>query len=181
MCSSDLAELGVVLLLFIIGLELQPSRLWVLRKAVFGLGAGQVVVSTILLAGVALLFGLPAPQAFVAGAALALSSTAFVLQTLAEKGQLTSSHGRAAFAVLLFQDLAVVPLLLIIPALAPATEQASNGGWLEAVQIVAVIAAVIVGGHYGLRPVLRFVATHASHEVFVALALAIVQIGRAHV
>ncbi len=109
------AELGVVFLLFIIGLELQPSRLWVLRKMVFGLGSAQVVLSAAAITAVAWALGLDGNTALIIGLILALSSTAFVLQMLAEKKQLTTSHGRAAFSILLFQDLAVIPLIAFLP------------------------------------------------------------------
>ena len=114
------AELGVVLLLFVIGLELQPSRLWVLRKAVFGLGGAQVVVTGVALAAVGLALGQSWQSALVMGLGLAMSSTAFVLQVLAERKQLTTRYGRSAFAILLFQDLTVIPLLALIPLLATA-------------------------------------------------------------
>ena len=111
------AELGVVFLLFIIGLELQPSRLWVLRKMVFGPGSAQVIISAALLAALAILFDIDWTAAIVIGFILSLSSTAFVLQLLAEKKQLSTTYGRAAFAILLFQDLAVIPLIAILPML----------------------------------------------------------------
>src|SRR4051812_30412134 len=111
------SEIGVVLLLFIIGLELQPSRLWVMRHTVFGLGALQVVVTTLLLAMGAYWLGLPPVPALVAGFGLSLSSTAFVLQMLGEKEQLATSHGRASFGILLFQDVAAIPVLAILGVL----------------------------------------------------------------
>ncbi|NIW38207.1 MAG: glutathione-regulated potassium-efflux system protein KefB, partial [Gemmatimonadetes bacterium] len=112
------AEFGVVLLLFIIGLELQPSRLWVLRRTVFGLGAAQVFVTGLALTLAAHWFGLEWAPSIIVGFGLSLSSTAFVLQLLAEKKELTTPHGRAAFGVLLFQDLAVIPLIALVPLLA---------------------------------------------------------------
>ena len=121
-----LSEFGVILMLFIIGLELQPSRLWVLRRQVFGLGAAQVLITGLVLAGVVMAHGWRWPAAVVAGLGLAMSSTAFVLQTLAEKKQLTMRHGRESFAILLFQDLAVIPLLAALPFLA-----ASILAWLR--------------------------------------------------
>ncbi|GLS03325.1 potassium efflux system protein [Chitiniphilus shinanonensis] len=164
------SELGVVLLLFVIGLELQPSRLWVLRRAVFGLGGAQVF-ATALVIGVALvLIGTPLAAAIVAGLGLALSSTAFVLQMLAEKKQLTTRHGRDAFAILLFQDLAVIPMLAFLPLL-------SGGelpGWQGVVKAIVVVAAVVIGGHWLLRPALRLVARSGSQEVFAAAALLLV-------
>ncbi|QDQ26307.1 glutathione-regulated potassium-efflux system protein KefB [Chitinimonas arctica] len=164
-------EFGVVLLLFIIGLELQPSRLWVLRRAVFGLGGAQVLLTSLLLGGAAWLLGLPPLAAMVAGLALSLSSTAFVLQMLAEKHQLTSRHGRDGFAVLLFQDLAVIPLLAILPLLSPAAAAASRpSAWVS----LAAVLGVALGGRYVLRAVLRRVARANSHELFVMATLLIV-------
>ena len=109
------SEFGVVLLLFLIGLELQPSRLWTLRKSVFGLGGAQVVLTGLVLTAAGRFFGLATQTAIVAGFGLAMSSTAFVLQMLGERGELVDHHGRAAFSILLFQDLAVIPFLAIIP------------------------------------------------------------------
>ncbi|GLR11825.1 potassium transporter [Chitinimonas prasina] len=164
-------EFGVVLLLFIIGLELQPSRLWVLRRAVFGLGGAQVLLTSLLLALLAWLLGLPWLAAIVAGLALSLSSTAFVLQMLAEKNQLTTRHGRDGFAVLLFQDLAVIPLLAILPLLSPLASTASRPpAWVS----LAAVAGVVLGGRFVLRTLLRKVAKANSHELFVMATLLIV-------
>ncbi len=168
------AELGVVFLLFVIGLELQPSRLWVLRRMVFGLGAAQVLVTAVLLAGIAHLAGQPAGAAVVAGAALALSSTAFVLQLLAEKQQLTTQYGRSAFSILLFQDLAVIPILAVVPLLAAGADAEPGldaGRWLLS---IAALVALVFGGRYLLRPVLRWVAATEINELFTAVALLVV-------
>lgn len=166
-------ELGVVLLLFIIGLELQPARLWALRRSVFGLGGTQVIATGLLfmLAGVAT--GLPFVTALVIGLVLSLSSTALVLQMLAEKKQLTTHHGRESFAILLFQDLAAIPLLAIIPLLG-GNMMDQTGSLLAIAKAVAVIAAVVIGGHWLLRPFLRFVAATRVHELFTAAALLLV-------
>lgn len=166
------AELGIVLLLFVIGLELQPSRLWVLRKSVFGLGSAQVLVSTVALGAAALAFGLEWRVALVIGLALSMSSTAFVLQVLAERRELTARHGRLSFSILLFQDLAVIPLLALIPLLGagegiPAGLQA----WIAAGKAVVVIAAVIAAGRYLLRPVFQAIAASGIQEIFTAAAL----------
>jgi monovalent cation:proton antiporter-2 (CPA2) family protein len=166
------AELGIVLLLFVIGLELQPSRLWVLRKSVFGLGTAQVLVSSIALGAAALAFGLDWRAALVVGLALSMSSTAFVLQVLAERGELTARHGRLSFSILLFQDLAVIPLLALIPLLGagegiPAGMQA----WLAAGKAVLVIVLVVIGGRYLLRPVFQAIAGSGIQEIFTAAAL----------
>lgn len=170
------AELGVVFLLFIIGLELQPSRLWVLRKSVFGLGLAQVLVTGVLLAAVGLILGLSRESAIVAGLALSLSSTAFVLQMLAEKKQLPTTHGRAAFSILLFQDVAVIPLLALIPLLGTSEAQAQSGSAmaLQVIKVAIVLIVIVVGGRYLLRHLLRFVATYANHEIFTATALLVV-------
>lgn len=166
------AELGVVLLLFIVGLELQPSRLWVLRKMVFGLGAAQVAVSAVVIALIAWSLGLQATPAIVVGLILALSSTAFVLQMLAEKKELTTSHGRAAFSILLFQDLAAIPLIAVLPMLGPAS---GNGFDLTHAGImVLTIVGLIVGGRVLLRPILHIAAASKIPEIFTATALLVV-------
>ncbi|MDE0046890.1 MAG: monovalent cation:proton antiporter-2 (CPA2) family protein [bacterium] len=166
------AELGVVLLLFVIGLELQPRRLWAMRRAVFGLGGGQFALTTVALAGLAFALELPIEAAVVAGLALSLSSTAFALQALAERNELTTRHGRLSFSILLFQDLAVIPILALLPLLAPASAGAGGGAlWLDIVKAVGMIALMVIGGRYLLRHVLRLVAHFGTHEVFTAMAL----------
>lgn len=169
------SEFGVVLLLFIIGLELQPSRLWVLRRTVFGLGALQAVLTTTLITLFARLFGLPWMTALIAGFGLSLSSTALVLQLLAERKQLSTEHGRSAFGILLFQDLAVLPVLALLPSLAQSA--AASPGFaatLQAVKAVLLIAALVLAGRYLLRPLLRVVAETRVSEAFTAAALLIV-------
>lgn len=167
------AEFGVALLLFIIGLELRPSRLWELRRPIFGLGGAQVAVTGLVLAAAGAALGLPPTTAAVVGLVLSLSSTAFALQILAEKKQLTAHHGRVSFAILLFQDLAAIPLLALIPLLG------ANGGeqtWnlLSAVKAAVIAVVIIVGGRWLLRPFLRLAASAASHEIFLAAALLVV-------
>ena len=166
------AEFGVVLLLFLIGLELEPSRLWALRRPVFGSGGAQVGITGLLLAGAGLAFGLSWQAAVVAGFAGAMSSTALVLSALAEKGQLGQPHGRESFAVLLFQDLAVIPLLALLPLLGG--DGHADANWISAAKGVAAIAIVIVGGRLVVHPLLKFIATHGSHEIFTAAALLVV-------
>ena len=166
------AELGVVFLLFVIGLELQPSRLWVLRKMIFGLGASQVIISAAAIAVIGLAFGLDFTTAVLIGLILALSSTAFVLQLLAEKKQLTTSHGRAAFAILLFQDLAVIPLIAILPMFG--SSQADSFELRDLLVIIATLGGLIVGGRYLLRPVLRIAAGTGIPEIFTGTALLVV-------
>jgi monovalent cation:proton antiporter-2 (CPA2) family protein len=173
--TMHFAELGVVLLLFVIGLELQPSRLWILRRSVFGLGSAQVLVTGVAVGLIAFTLGLDFDSALVIGLGLAMSSTAFVLQILAEKGQLTQRHGRSSFAILLFQDLAVIPLLALIPLLGAGGEHSVGGSaWLGALKAIGVIVAVIVGGRYLLRPVLHAIASAGIQEIFTAAALLVV-------
>ena len=162
------AELGVVLLLFIIGLELQPSRLWALRKPVFGLGALQFFGVGALLIGVARLLGLSWSESVLAGLALALSSTAFVLPTLAERNELHSRYGRETFAILLFQDLMVIPLLALLPLLGA---DKPEGGVSPAVGLV-VLGIVIAIGRPVLDRIFRHVSRIDSREMFTAAALA---------
>ena len=168
------AEFGVVLLLFVIGLELKPQRLWAMRREIFGLGLAQVVVTGAALAGLGLLAGLPLGPALVAGYALALSSTAFALQILDERGAMNSRYGNLSFAILLFQDLAIVPLLALIPILAPAQEAAAGFDWLGAGKAVGAIAGVLLVGHYLLNPFFRIIALTRASELFTASALLLV-------
>ena len=166
------AEFGVVLLLFVIGLELQPSRLWVLRQAVFGSGSAQVLVTTAVLALVAKVFGQPWPAAIVIAFALSLSSTALILQVLAERGELNARHGRSAFAILLFQDLAIMPALVALPIVAGGST-AGMDAWSVALPVAAA-AAVVIAARYALRPALRIVAATRVREAFTAAALLVV-------
>jgi len=168
------AELGVVLLMFVIGLELQPSRLRALRRPVLGLGGTQTVVTTALLGGIALACGLRWQAALVTGFALAMNSTAFVLQLLGERGQLTTRQGRSAFAISLFQDIAVIPMLAIVPLLVTHEAARSVSPWWGALKAALVMAAVIFGGRHLLRPVLKAVAESRIQEVFTAAALLVV-------
>ena len=168
------AELGVVFLLFIIGLELKPARLWVMRKMVFGLGTAQVVVSAAVIAALAWLYGLGAQASVVIGLILALSSTAFVLQMLAEKKQLGTQYGRAAFSTLLFQDLAVIPLIAILPLLGARAGPESGFDPMEIGIMVGTLALLIVGGRVALKPILYTVAAAGIPELFTATALLVV-------
>lgn len=171
--TLQFAEFGVVLLLFLVGLELQPSRLWVLRRPVFGLGGAQVLVTGAGLAAAAFAFGFSWQAAVVTGLGLAMSSTALVLALLAERKQLATRHGRDAFAVLLFQDLSVIPLLALLPLFGPVADHVPTG-WTPALKGVAVIAAVVVGSRLVVRPVLKAVAAYGGREVFTAAALLLV-------
>ena len=171
--TLQFAEFGVVLLLFLVGLELQPSRLWVLRRPVFGLGGAQVLATGAALFALGFAFGLSWQAALVAGFGLAMSSTALVLASLAERKQLATRHGREAFAVLLFQDLAVIPLLALLPLLADTGVRAA-GGWLPALKGLAAIAVVVAASRLVVRPALKAVASYGGREVFTAAALLLV-------
>jgi monovalent cation:proton antiporter-2 (CPA2) family protein len=170
-----IAEFGVVLLLFVIGLELQPSRLRALRRSIFGLGLAQVAVTASAITAIAHALGVPMNAAIVIGCALSLSSTPLVLQLLAERHELNTQHGRPAFAILLFQDLAVMPMLAILPLLG-ATGATQNMGdtLLAAAKGLGVLALLVFGGRYILRPALRLVAETKVSETFTAAALLIV-------
>jgi monovalent cation:proton antiporter-2 (CPA2) family protein len=173
--ALHLAEFGVVLLLFLIGLELQPARLWRMRGEVFGLGALQLVATTVLIALLARLLGSSWAVAVVAGVALSMSSTAFALQLLGEKNELATPHGRTAFGILLFQDLAAIPTLALVPLLGTGVGSAqapmSTG---RAIAAVAVLATLVIAGRFLVRPVLRFIAAARSPEVSTAAALLVV-------
>ncbi|HVV96761.1 MAG TPA: monovalent cation:proton antiporter-2 (CPA2) family protein [Rhodanobacteraceae bacterium] len=172
---SQISELGVVLMLFVIGLELSPQRLWVMRRTVFGIGSLQLVLTALAIGGIALALGLDWKSALIVGLGLALSSTAIDLQILAERKELQTAHGRLGFAILLFQDVAAIPILALIPALALAHPTAHPGaGALAALRIIATIAIVVVGGRYLLRPMFRAAVRAGAPEVFTATALLVV-------
>ena len=166
------AEIGVVMMLFVIGLELSPSRLRVMRKPVFGAGGLQVLLSALLLGGIALLFEHHWKTALVVGLGLALSSTAVSLQLLSERKELTSEHGRLGFAILLFQDLVAIPLLAAIPLLGGAKNETLT--WTMVFHAIGAIAIVIFGGRLVLRHLFRIVARTRMPEVFTATALLVV-------
>src|SRR5580658_5387530 len=168
------SEFGVVLLLFIIGLELQPTRLWVMRRTVFGLGSLQVFSCSLVLGLAVWWLGLPPMAAGVVGFGLSLSSTPLVLQVLAERNQLKTQYGRAAFSILLFQDLAVLPMLAALPLMSPLQSAHAGSPLLALAKLVAVIAIVTVGGRLVLRPALRVVARIQVTEAFTAAALLVV-------
>lgn len=169
-----LAEFGVVFLLFVIGIEMKPSRLWVMRRSVFGLGTAQVLVTGLLISLAALAFGLPESTALVVGFGLALSSTAFGLQLLSEKGDLRREYGRSAFAILLFQDLAVVPLVALVPLLADQDLSLARDLELVALETVLILLGVLLVGRLLLRPLLNLMAGIRTPEIFVATALLLV-------
>ena len=167
------SEFGVVLLLFLIGLELEPRRLWTLRNSVFGLGGAQVLATGMVIALLAKVAGFAWQAALIIGLGFAMSSTALVMSFLAERKQLLTQYGRESFSILLFQDLAVIPLLAFLPLLA--AEPAHDGNqWLDAAKGVAVIALLIAASRVVIRPSLKFIAHNRSREVFTAAALLLV-------
>jgi monovalent cation:proton antiporter-2 (CPA2) family protein len=169
--ALQFAQLGIVLLLFLVGLELNAARVWQLRRAIFGLGAAQVVLTTAAIALVAWAFGQPLVFGIIAGMALAMSSDAIGLALLQEQNLLPTPGGQASFAVLLFQDLAVIPLLL---ALAFLGGEAEAFNWLDAAKAVAFVVALIAAGRLLVRPLLRYIAETRLREVFVAFSLFLV-------
>jgi glutathione-regulated potassium-efflux system ancillary protein KefC len=169
------SEFGVVLLLFVIGLELNPRRLWQMRWPILGLGGGQVVGTTLCLTAIGILLDWPWPVALAAGLGLSLSSTAIALQPLTERNLLSTPGGRSAFSILLFQDIAVIPMLALLPLLAAAPAVSGHGeGWIGAAKAIAAIAIIIFGGRFLTRPVFRIVADTGLREVFTAVALLLV-------
>ncbi|WP_135381784.1 monovalent cation:proton antiporter-2 (CPA2) family protein [Vibrio tasmaniensis] len=188
------AEFGVVMMLFLVGLELEPKMLWAMRNRLMGLGGLQVGGTTAIVMGIALFFGQPWTIALTIGLIFALSSTAIVLQTFNEKGLSKTEGGKNAFSVLLFQDIAVIPMLAFIPLLAlPELIEAAQSavastsdhheelslvaglpGWAYGLVITASIAIVVVGGHFLSRPLFRFVASSGLREIFTATALMLV-------
>ncbi|SOH94244.1 monovalent cation:H+ antiporter-2, CPA2 family/glutathione-regulated potassium-efflux system protein KefB [Monaibacterium marinum] len=167
------AEFGVVLLLFIIGLELKPARLWRLRSDIFGLGTLQIVISGAAIAGFCILVGLPTSVAIVAGGALALSSTAFGVQILREKQDLTAPYGDRTFSILLAQDLAIVPLFTLVAFLGPATTMEGNM-WTQGGIAIGAVVALYVAIRYLIHPFFRVIAATGSNELFLSAALFLV-------
>jgi glutathione-regulated potassium-efflux system ancillary protein KefC len=167
------SEFGVVMLLFLIGLELEPKRLWALRQPIFGGGAAQVLLVTAALTGAALAIGVPWKTALIAALGLSLSSTAIALASLQERNLAGTPAGTAGFGILLFQDIAAIPMIALVPLLGVSSGQEQTG-WSDLLLIVAVIAALIIGGRYLLRPALRFIAATDLREIFTAFALLLV-------
>ena len=193
------AEFGVVMMLFLVGLELEPKQLWTMRHRLLGLGGGQIVLTALLIMGVSMLFGEPWKIGLAIGLVLALSSTAIVLQTLNEKGLMKSDGGQSSFSVLLTQDIAVIPILALVPLLAmpEIVELVGHGaghgddhgdgghgssmslvaglnGWETALVTLGAVGAVILGGSFLTRPIFRFIAVAGLRELFVATALSMV-------
>ncbi|MEE1902369.1 monovalent cation:proton antiporter-2 (CPA2) family protein [Pseudomonas asiatica] len=171
---ARLSEMGVVMLLFVIGLELSPRRLWSMRRALFGVGSLQVGLSAVVLGLLAYwLFGQSKPAAIVLGLGLALSSTAFGLQVLAERKDLGKPHGRLAVAILLFQDIAAIPLIAVVPLLGGDVSTADEGAW-PVLAVVVGIGVLIIFGRYLLTPVFKWTVGSGLPELSTATALLVV-------
>ncbi|HVY64389.1 MAG TPA: monovalent cation:proton antiporter-2 (CPA2) family protein [Gammaproteobacteria bacterium] len=175
------AEFGVIVMLFLVGLELQPAKLWELRKPVLGLGTLQVGATAAVIGAAASFAGYDGTTALVAGLALAMSSTAIVLQSLGERGLLKTSAGRSSFAVLLFQDVSVIPMLALLPLLSTQAVTledhaltAGMPGWARTLAVLGAVGAIAIGGRYLTQPLFRWVAGTGLREIFVAFALVIV-------
>lgn len=176
------AEFGVVMMLFLVGLELRPNLLWRLRGPILGTGGAQVILTTLVVAALAAAFGIRIQAALAIGMIFSASSTAIALQTLNEKGLLTTKGGQTSFSVLLFQDLAVIPILAILPLLAmsggavstAAEEAAGVAPWQRALLVVGVVFAIVAGGRFLVRPIFRYLASTRLHEIFTAAALLLV-------
>lgn len=166
------SELGVVFLLFIIGLELNPSKLWSLRRSIFGVGAGQVLLTAAILGGLLLLTDFSWQAAVIGGIGLAMSSTAMALQMMREKGMNRNEGGQLGFSVLLFQDMAVIPALALIPVLVGSSNKDTD--WAFIVMKVGALLGMLIGGRYLLRPIFRYIAATGVREIFTAAALLVV-------
>ncbi|NGZ86351.1 glutathione-regulated potassium-efflux system protein KefC [Duganella aceris] len=169
-----LSEFGVVLLLFLIGLELQPKKLWSLRRPIFGWGGAQVLLVSAALTGAAMALGVDWHIALVAGMGLSLSSTAIVLATLGERKLLPSPAGSASFSILLFQDIAAIPMIALVPLLAGVASAHGNHGWAGVARLVGVLAALICFGRFLVNPAMRFLGQTKLRELFTAFALLLV-------
>jgi glutathione-regulated potassium-efflux system ancillary protein KefC len=168
------SEFGVVLMLFLVGLELEPRRLWSLRVAVFGWGSVQLLGSTLLMLGAATLVGLDWRVALVGALGLAMSSTAIGLGVLKERSLMNTGSGQGVLSVALLQDVAAIPILALLPLLAMAPAHAGGGGWVDAAKVLGVIATIVFGGRLLLRPALRWIARSNTPEIFTAASLLLV-------
>ncbi|CDY78827.1 Glutathione-regulated potassium-efflux system protein KefB [Caballeronia glathei] len=168
----DISELGIVLMMFIIGIEMEIDKLWAMRRSIFGYGAAQVVLCATLLAAIFIAFGVPWRVGVAAGFALSLSSTAMVIAILEQNSLMDTPLGQTSFGILLFQDIAAIPMIALLPLLAPVSEEAStSGGWLAAGKALAMIAVVLVGGRFLLKYILRMIRRSGTREIFTVFAL----------
>lgn len=168
----DISELGIVLMMFIIGIEMEIDKLWAMRHSIFGYGAAQVVLCAALLAVAFIAFGLPWRVGVAAGFALSLSSTAMVIAILEQNHLMDTPLGQASFGILLFQDIAAIPMIALLPLLAPIPAEASaSGGWLAAGKALAMIAVVLVGGRFLLKYILHVIQWSKTREIFTIFAL----------
>ena len=167
------AEFGVVLMLFLVGLELEPGRLWAMRRPIFGWGSVQMAGCTAALFAAALALGVPWKLALVGAIGLAMSSTAIALGTLAERNLMSTSSGHSLLSIALLQDIAAIPILALVPLLGVGTGRA-EGNWLGVLQVIGVVAAIVLGGRLLLRPTLRWIASSRTPEIFTAAALLLV-------
>jgi glutathione-regulated potassium-efflux system protein KefB len=169
------AELGVVMFLFIIGLEMRPSHLWALRREIFGLGTAQIFACAVLLTGVGLAFGFPLAVSFISGMGFVLTSTAIVMQLLAERGDIALPHGQKIVSILLFEDLLIVPLLILVTFMSPISATGEEGSrWITALIGLGSLTALIVAGIWLLNPLFRILAAAKAREVMTAAALLVV-------
>jgi glutathione-regulated potassium-efflux system ancillary protein KefC len=172
--AYNFAEFGVVLLLFLIGLELDPDRLWALRRPIFGWGGAQVVGVAAVLWAAALALGIDWKIGLIAGLGLSMSSTAIALASLQERNLMPTPAGQAGFAILLFQDMAAIPMIAIVPLLGVADHASAGNPWLAGAKIVGVLAALVLAGRFLLNPLLRIIARTDTREIFTAFALLLV-------
>jgi glutathione-regulated potassium-efflux system ancillary protein KefC len=168
------AEFGVVLMLFLVGLELEPKRLWALRRPIFGWGTAQLLGSALLVLAVGVLAGVEGRLAWVAGLGLAMSSTAIGLGVLNERNLMATGSGQSVLSVLLLQDIAAIPILALLPLLAAAGAPQAGDSWWGAAKAAGVIAAIVLGGRLALRPALRWIARSDTPEIFTAASLLLV-------
>ena len=168
------AEFGVVILLFLIGLELKPSRLWVMRKSVFGLGGAQVFITTLAILPLTFILGLSLTTSFIIGISFSLSSTAFAIQLMAEKNQLNTQYGRSSFSVLLFQDIIAIPVLAAIPFLAMGKIELNSGSYVKIATVIGLLLALVLGGKFILKPLFRMAANTRTKEIFTAASILVV-------
>jgi glutathione-regulated potassium-efflux system ancillary protein KefC len=174
------AEFGVVMMMFLVGLELQPSLLWQLRRPIVGLGGLQVIATAAVMAGLAVAFGVDIRPAIAIGLLLAMSSTAIVLASLSERGLLKTSGGQASFSILLFQDIAVIAVLAVFPLLAPPSDVSdvatsdARPAWVSLLASIGAVSAIVLAGRFLVRPALQFLARVGLRESFIAFALLLV-------